>query len=178
MRRREKYTPQYSYHEWLHWEERGELIKGIPVAKSTRIGPKHENAVSEFKSRFTSAIIKAGCKDCHVAEPVDYKITNDTILRPDVFVVCAKIKKTYLDFPPVLVVEVVSKVTEERDRGIKFQLYEQHSVKYYIVADAMKRSIETFELIQGKYELQTYSTVFTFQLSNDCQLSVDFDNVY
>jgi len=178
MRRQEKYTPHYTYHEWLHWEERGELIKGIPVAKSTRVGPKHENAVSEFKARFTSAITKTGWKDCHVPEPIDYKIANDTILRPDVFIVCAKINKTYLDFPPVLVVELISKVTEERDRGIKFQLYEQHRVKYYLIADAMKKGIEIFELVQGKFELKTYNTVFTFQLSNDCQLLVDFENIF
>jgi Uma2 family endonuclease len=179
MRKRpEKYTPQYTYSEWLHWEERGELIKGLPVAKASRIGPKHEKAVLAFKTALTTALNEADCKDCSVGEPIDYKISNDIILRPDVFIVCGKINKSYLDYPAALVVEVVSKVSEERDRGIKFQSYEQHGVKYYLLADAMKKSIEIYQLTEGKYELQEYQSDYKFQLSKDCKIIVDFDTLW
>jgi Uma2 family endonuclease len=179
MRRKpEKYTPQYTYSEWLHWDERGELIKGFPIAKSTRIGPKHEKAVSAFKAELTSALVKAESKNCYVGEPIDYKIANDTILRPDVFIVCGKINKTYLDFPPVIVVEVISKATEERDRGVKLECYEKHGVKYYLVADAMKKNLDVYTIVDGKYEMLPPESIYKLQLNNNCELQVELDNIW
>ncbi|HEX8461212.1 MAG TPA: Uma2 family endonuclease [Segetibacter sp.] len=179
MRRRaEKYIPTYTYSEWLHWEERGELIEGAPIPKNTRIGPKHEKAVADFKTAFTTALAKVDIKNCNVGEPIDYKIANDIILRPDVFIVCGKINKTYLDFPPVIIVEVISKATEERDRGIKFESYEKHGVKYYLIADAMKKSVEIYLLADGKYQPETYKGDFEFDLGSNYKLSVQLGNVF
>ena len=173
-RSREKYTPRYTYSEWLHWEERGELIDGVPIEKSQRIGPRHDKAVASLKAELATAIREAECKNCSVGEPIEYKITNHTVLRPDVYVVAGNINKTYLDFPPVLIAEVISKVTEERDRGLKFDLYQQQGVKYYLIADAMKKSIDVYELTDGKYELKNESTTF-FQLNATCKIIVDID---
>ena len=173
-RRTEQYTPKYTYSEWLHWEERGELIDGALVEKSQRLGPKHDKAVASFKAELASAIREADCNNCFVGEPIEYKITNHTVLRPDIYVVAGKINKTYLDFPPVIVAEVISKVTEERDRGLKFSLYEQQGIKYYLIADAMKKSIEVFELVDGKYELKNGNPFF-FQLNDSCRIIVDLD---
>ena len=178
MRKRtEKYTPTYTYSEWLHWEERGELIKGLPIEKSTRIGPKHEKAVGAIKALFAEGLSAAACKACYVGEPIDYKIANDTILRPDVFICCGKINKSYLDFPPVLVAEVVSKISEERDRGIKFVSYEKHGVKFYMIVDAMKKSIEIYKLVENKYELQNYEGNLELELGNDCNISVTLESI-
>ena len=70
---------------------------------------------------------------------MDFKISDDTILQPDVLVVCGKINKNFLDFPPVLVVEILSKSTEERDRNVKYDFYEQEGVKYYLIVDVKKK---------------------------------------
>jgi Uma2 family endonuclease len=179
MRRRtENYTPKYTYSEWLHWEERGELIQGLPVAKSTRIGPKHEKAVAAFKTALNTAFESANIKDCKVGEPIDYKISNDTILKPDVFVVCSKINKLYLDFPPVLVVEVISKATEERDRGVKFEAYEKHGVKYYIIADAMQKTIEIYQLVEGKFRLENFENNYELQIGNNSAVSLQLAGIF
>lgn len=37
---------------------------------------------------------------------IDYKISEDTILIPDILIVCGEINKPCLDFPPALVVEI------------------------------------------------------------------------
>lgn len=66
---------------------------------------------------------------------VDYIIADDTILQPDMLVVCREITKKYLDFAPGLVVEVLSPSTALKDRHTKYYLYEQQGIKYYLIVD-------------------------------------------
>jgi len=57
-------------------------------------------------------------------------------------------------FPaPDMVVEVLSKGTEKRDRGIKFDDYQKHGVKEYWLVDLSKEHIEQYQLRGEQYEL-------------------------
>ena len=63
-------------------------------------------------------------------------------------------KKGMWKFPiPDLVVEVVSKSTEQRDRGLKFEDYEAHGVKEYWIVDADKETVEQYILKSKKFDL-------------------------
>lgn len=63
-------------------------------------------------------------------------------------------KKGMWKFPiPDLVVEVVSKSTEQRDRGLKFEDYEAHGVKEYWIVDAEKETVEQYILKSKKFDL-------------------------
>ncbi|HMP31685.1 MAG TPA: Uma2 family endonuclease [Saprospiraceae bacterium] len=63
-------------------------------------------------------------------------------------------KKGMWKFPiPDLVVEVVSKSTESRDRGLKYEDYEAHGVKEYWIIDADKETVEQYLLKSKKFEL-------------------------
>lgn len=69
-----------------------------------------------------------------------------------------KLKKDQSLFPvPDLIVEVLSKSTEKRDRGIKFEDYENHGVKEYWIVDPKKKIIEQYVLSRNKYELRLKS---------------------
>ncbi len=58
-------------------------------------------------------------------------------------------------FPaPDLVVEVLSKSTEFRDRGIKFEDYEAHGVSEYWLVDTDLKFVEQYILTNNKYELK------------------------
>jgi len=67
-------------------------------------------------------------------------------LVPDILIVCGEIRKKYLDFPPILVVEILSPATALKDRHTKYELYQQQGVKYYLIADTDKKTIEIYEL--------------------------------
>ena len=54
--------------------------------------------------------------------------------------------------PPTLVVEILSKSTKQRDRGIKYQAYLAHRVEEYWIVDPGKQVIEQYTLPQ---ELRT-----------------------
>ena len=54
---------------------------------------------------------------------------------------------------PDFVVEVLSKSTEKRDRGVKFDNYEKYGVSEYWIISAKKETIEQYFLVNGKYKL-------------------------
>ncbi len=65
------------------------------------------------------------------------KINDDTLFYPS----------------PDFVIEILSKSTEKKDRGVKFKDYELHNVKEYWIIDTSKKVIEQYLLQKGTYEL-------------------------
>lgn len=57
-----------------------------------------------------------------------------------------RIKKTYLDGPADLVVEVISPESQVRDRGEKFYEYEAGGVGEYWLIDSMRNRMEVYRL--------------------------------
>lgn len=173
-----KILPRYTYEDWLQWEGKWELIDGVAIAMSPMPVPKHQWVASSIRATFYLSVKKAKCKKCLVYDPIDYKVTDDTILVPDILIVCGEIKKKYLDFPPVLVAEVLSPATALRDRHTKFEIYRRQGVKYYLIVDSEKETIEIHSLINGEYELQPTSNAFSFILDEDCEITPDFSEVW
>ena len=63
-------------------------------------------------------------------------------------------KQDQILFPvPDMIVEILSKSTEKRDRGIKFDDYQNHDVKEYWIIDPKKKIIEQYINTNKKFEL-------------------------
>lgn len=174
----DKIIPHYTYEDRLHWEGNWELIEGHPIAMSPTPIPSHQRAASEIRTELTLALRKSKCKNCKAYDPIDYKIADDTILLPDILIICGDVKKKYLDFPPALIVEILSPSTALRDRHTKFQFYEQQGVKYYLIVDADKKTIEVYKSENEKYSLQKLKNALSFQLDSDCTITPDFTGVF
>ncbi len=101
--------------------------------------PKHQRVAAEMIAEFILALRQSGCSSCRVYPDMDFKIANDTILEPDILIVCGEIIAKILDFAPSLVVEILSPSTALRDRNTKYQLYEREGVTYYVIVDVEKR---------------------------------------
>jgi Uma2 family endonuclease len=170
-----KFLPHYTYEDYCLWEGRWELIEGIPYAMSPAPSPRHQWIVVNVASELKSAIKKSKCKHCKFYGFIDVKIDEDTIAQPDASIVCSPIHKKFLDFPPSLVVEVLSDATALKDRHTKFGLYQDFGIKYYPIVDLEKESVEIYFLENSKYILQEMSdtVLFTFSLSDDCIIDVD-----
>lgn len=173
-----KILPHYTYDDWVSWEGKWELIEGHPIAMSPTPVPAHQRAAAEIRTELTLALRKSGCKTCRAFDPLDYKIAEDTILVPDILIVCGTIKKKFLDFPPALVVEILSPSTALKDRHTKYELYEQQGVKYYLIADPEKKMIEIYELNGKAYSPKALTALVEFELEKDCTVSVDLSNVF
>jgi len=75
--------------------------------------------------------------------------------EPDLFFVRKNrfsiVNAKYIDGPPDLCIEVISKSTRKIDRGRKFVLYADHGVKEYWIIDPMRCTIEFYENQDGEW---------------------------
>ncbi len=58
---------------------------------------------------------------------------------------------------PDLIVEILSKGTAAKDRGIKKDIYEQFAVREYWIVDPQARSIEVYQIKNDRYRLCSFA---------------------
>lgn len=176
-----EHLPHYTYEDYKIWEGNWELINGIPYAMSPapsiyhqRINRKLINAISEsLKS----------CNTCEAFMPIDWKINEDTVVQPDVSVICNLNEEgKFITQAPKIIFEILSPSTAKKDQNIKFDLYESNGVKYYVIVNPLKKVVEIFELTNGKYQKikETSEEAFSFDLQNEaeCSFSLNFKETW
>lgn len=171
------YIPKYTYADYVQWEGKWELISGSPVAMSPSPKRLHQKLLTLVEVYLYESF-KNQIKDCSCESyrELDWKIDAETVVCPDLMIVCNSFKGDYLEFAPNLVLEVLSPSTQLKDRNTKFSLYESCGVKYYLMADPEKKQVEVFELIDNKYKsIVAYNT---FQLTKKCNINIDFDSIF
>ena len=141
--------PHYTYSDYLKWEGRWELIEGVPFAMVPAPSIAHQTVSSRIAHLLEEAL--ADCPNCQPLLPVDWKISDDTIVQPDNLVVCYPASGEYLTKAPVLIFEIASPSTESKDRNTKFRLYEQEGVRHYCLVYPHEKLIKVFELQAGRY---------------------------
>jgi Uma2 family endonuclease len=167
---------RYTYQDYKKWEGKWELINGFPVAMSPSPNRRHQEVGANFLSLIKTSLKKnASLCNCSVYYELDWIINEETIVRPDVMIVCGNFETDFLTFPPSLVLELPSPPSRMRDRNTKFTLYEMCGVNYYLIADTDKNSIEIFQLRNNKYQQITDTT---FTLTNNCILELDLTGIW
>ena len=172
-----KILPHYTYEDYEQWEGRWELIDGVPYAMSPLPVPKHQLIATTLVAEFTFALKK--CKKCKAYQPLDYKIAEDTIIQPDMLIVCKPINKKFLDFAPSLVVEILSPSTALKDRHTKFEIYQSQNIPYFIIISPEKEEVEIYEMKDENYALIQSAHSFTYTFSfEDCEAKIDFNEIW
>ncbi len=172
-----KILPHYTYADYEQWEGQWELMEGIPYAMSPLPVPKHQKIATAIASEFTVAL--KTCKQCTAYQPIDYRITDDTILQPDMLVAGGEITKKYLDFPPALVVEILSPSTALKDRHSKYSLYESQAIPYYLIISPDSEEVEVYALQAGAYVLEQQGKQFSYSfLLGECTAKIDFAEIW
>jgi len=156
------FKKQYTYADYLTWRfnERVELIKGWLHKMSPAPKRNHQEIEIAISSSFWNFFENKLCKVYQ--SPFDVRLKKnkakdneiDTVVQPDICVVCDKKK---LDDAgclgaPDLIVEILSASTAKKDYNEKFNLYEENGVKEYWIADPANKSIEIFSLVNKNYE--------------------------
>ena len=166
------YIPLYTYQDYLLWEGDWELIHGYPHAMSPSPVRKHQWIAGQIGYELNKVFEKnLACKDCKVYSELDWIVNDSTVVRPDVMIVCGEFKDDFLKFPPVLIVEILSKNTSMKDKNIKYKLYESQQVKYYILVNPDSQTCEIFEWKSGEYVAADNCTNFSFHA--DCKVEWD-----
>ena len=167
--------PRYTYSDYKNWKEDWELVNGYPYQLLPSAAPRHNLSVMNFIFQGKKALKSNKNCDCLLFSELDWKISEDTVVRPDMMIICGKAGADYLEFPPVLVLEIISPSSVKNDRVIKFELYREQGVKYYLLADYVKQTVEVFELIDNYYKQVAKNS---FQLDKTCTIEFDFDDVW
>jgi Uma2 family endonuclease len=169
--------PHYTYGDYENWEGRWELIDGIPWAMSPLPVPQHQRIASNLGGEFYIQL--KNCETCAVYQPLDYLVSDDTVLQPDVLIVGGRTIKNYLDFPPSLVVEILSPATALKDRHSKYSIYESEKIPYYLIISPDTEEVEIYELENNAYALKQKGKDFQYQFSLDnCQATINFKEIW
>jgi Uma2 family endonuclease len=152
--------PRMTYEEFLAWPHENQHVEWVNgrVVSMPPVGTEH-GSVAVFLTTLLNLWVghhHAGAVYC---EPVSMKTAPTLPGRsPDVLFVStanlARVKKSYVDGPADLVVEVISPDSRARDLGEKFAEYEQGGVREYWVIDPERKQALFYQLGgDGNYRL-------------------------
>jgi len=168
--------PYYTYDDYKNWEGNDwELIYGQAYCMSPAPMIKHQSVINniawELKNIFSE------CKHCQALLPVDWKIAEDTVVQPDNSLICHEPQnEAYITKAPKIIFEILSKSTAKKDKGLKYNLYEQEGVNYYIIVDIEDEIAKVYELKDGRYikVCDASDETVTFNIK-ECNNTIKFD---
>lgn len=168
--------PHYTYEDYRQWEGRWELIEGIPYSMTPSPSILHQY-ISQKIARILDEALEH-CPSCQALLPVDWKISEDTVVQPDNLVLCYPATGQYLTRAPSVIFEILAPSTRDKDEKLKFRLYEQQGVAYYCIVDPEQLTIRFFELLDGRYvdRSEPEKKSFVFQLP-DCEWMFDWSGI-
>jgi Uma2 family endonuclease len=137
----------------------------------------HQEVLGELLHSFHNAIKEN--KQYKVFPWIDWKISETTVVNPDLLIMEGIVEKDFLDFPPLLIAEVLNDETETKDRNEKMELYRSQKVRYYLIADPTIKKLEVLELIEGEYQVTAINPEsFLFGLNGAFSVAVDFIEIW
>jgi Uma2 family endonuclease len=172
------YIPKYTYEDYKQWEGRWELIEGIAYAMTPLPSIKHQS-ISHKIAEHLGFLLK-NCKKCTPMLPVDWKINDETILQPDNSIICYPLEDVnFITKAPTVIFEILSPSTATKDKIIKYEIYQEQKVKYYIIVDPKTNSADILELKDNNYQkmLSTNNDKFSFDLE-ECVIDFDFSLIW
>lgn len=176
-----KYNPHYTVADYLQWDGDWELWNGTAVSMSPSPFGPHERAAAKLVAQIDAAIMKNKCP-CSVYANLDWIVSEDTVIRPDVMLVCGSQPERHLEKAPSLVVEVLSESTRLKDETAKLKLYENQGVEHYLLADPDEQSIRWLALQPDGTFQENDTTIddgrFNVSLKNGCSIAFDREAIF
>jgi len=169
------YIDYYTKDDFYRWEGDWELIEGVPYAMAPFALPNHQRISGKIFRQIDEAFDK--CFLCNVFMETEIEFSEDTIVRPDVSVVCYEYQNK-LTKAPVMIFEVVSKSSIKRDELLKYELYKKEGVRFYVLVYPEVKKAKVFELDNGIYKkIGDYSDE-KVKFSFECKFEFDFSKIW
>jgi len=152
---------RHTYGEYLTWPEdvRYELIDGVAYLMAPAPTLPHQDIAGRVYAQLIAKLGDGPCR-AYIA-PVDVRIPKgdeaneqiDTVVQPDVLVVCdpAKLSERGVRGAPDFVVEVLSPSTASHDHVLKRLVYERAGVREYWLVHPADRMVTIYRLESGEY---------------------------
>jgi len=166
-------SPRYTYEDYCQWEGQWELIQGTPYAMVPAPIKIHQQIGSTLLSEL------ADCLHCEVLLDEDWKISSDMVLKPDIAVVCDDSNPNYISKTPDVIFEVLSPSTAKRDETLKFSVYEEEGVEYYVLVYPDGLLAKVYQLKDGHYVKTAECDTETFSFDEaSCAFTLDFMEIF
>ncbi len=119
------------------------------------------------------------CERCLVLGEEDWKIHENTVLKPDVVLICDEQNEDYLTRAPEIIVEVISPSTATRDEKFKFEIYEKEKVSFYLLVYPKEYKVKLYKLENNKYikEGDFFTETYHFE-GLTCPVKLNFNDVF
>lgn len=114
-----EHLPNYTKKDYRKWEGDWEIIKEIPFAMPPSPVRKHQSIISKLIIQLHQEIERNHCK-CEVVPELDLHLSQNTIVRPDIMVLCDEDNEQYPTHA-LFVVEVLSPAIRLKDLNTKFE---------------------------------------------------------
>ena len=147
---------RYRYGDYRRWpdDSRYELIDGVAYLMAPAPSTNHQTLVLELAFQVRSALEGGACRI--LLAPVDVLLPRgeeaddevDTVVQPDVLVVCdpAKVVMRGVRGAPDWAVEVLSPSSASHDQTIKLAAYERAGVREYWLVHPTDRVLTVYRL--------------------------------
>lgn len=168
-----KFLPHYTASDYCSWQGDWELWQGIPVSMTPSPFGEHQrvakNLVYELERQIRD---QPNCQGLVLYE-TDWIVSDDTVVRPDVLVLCDETPKQHVLQTPVLTAEILSESTEIRDRKAKRELYDECGVGVYLLVDPASQTLEAFtRQLSNLWTHQQVDDAIRFRLCEHCELTI------
>ncbi len=139
--------------EYLSLQDDGfryELIDGV-VVMSPSPTPEHQDIRGEIEFQLRDFVDERGSG--LVLSEVDVRLSGTLVYRPDlIFIKAGQDRPIELvDFPPDMVLEVLSPSSAAMDQRTKLADYERFGIAEYWIVDPYSASTKFLRLLRGRY---------------------------
>jgi len=144
----------------------------------------HQLVSGEIFKQLANYLTGKPCKVFH--PPYDVRLfyqedeTDDTVVQPDITVVCGREKRGSEGCrgAPDLVVEILSPSNSAIEMERKFHLYEEAGVREYWVVNPEMKTVKTHLFAEGKVHRQTYKSTDKAGVAIFPGFTVDLESVF
>jgi Uma2 family endonuclease len=152
----------YTYDDYASWPDdvRYELIEGVPYMMSPAPSRVHQEISGSIFNQLYNYL---DGKQCNVYDaPFDVRLNadeeDDTVVQPDILVVCDqdKLDDKGAKGAPDVIVEILSPSTASHDSLVKLNLYRKYGVKEYWIVDPVSKVVTVHLLKKGEYVTTAY----------------------
>ncbi len=171
------WLPHYTLADYRQWQGDWELIEGVPYAMVPSPSYHHQRVATRILARLEQAL--ADCPHCHAVHETDWIVAEDTVVRPDIMILCGEVMGEYPTQTPAVIFEVVSPTSALRDEQIKFSLYAREGVCFYVLVYPKLRKARIFQHTNGDFvkKRDAVKKQEAFEW-DDCKFQLDFSRIW
>ncbi len=170
------YSEKYTIEDYRRWEGDWELIYGDAYAMAPSPMFGHQYTAMKITRQLDEKL--DNCPECYAIMEMDWDISTDTVVRPDSMVLCYEPDER-LTKRPEIIFEVISPNAAKRDEILKFDLYQNEGVPYYILVYPDLRKAKLYKLIDFEYKkIGDFSDESYSFKTKECEIAFDFGFIW